>query len=215
MNILEILNTEVQNKIYRGNFNNKDATFNKMVKSKREGGNFIDSGNFSYVKKDKDPHMVVKTSRTPDDAEQDGYWLFIDHVISNNLWENPYFPRVYVKKNIRDSGYDFMKRITMEKLETINSISEKEFSHILRYTFNADVDEVIPTSGQLSQVMVSHIMGQDMEDYNPNYIAAIKELSYLLKKHKLLLDLHSDNLMVRRGSFGVHLVITDPFSFKG
>ena len=39
----------------------------------------------------------------------------------------------------------------------------------------------------------------------------IREVS---EKHNLGYDLHDDNIMLRRGPTGLHLVITDPLSFQ-
>lgn len=222
MKILEILNTEIQNRSYRGKFDNVDRTFKKMY-GKTKDPRSIDSGNFSYVKKDNDPHMVVKTSRTPLDAEEDGYWVYIDYIIKHKLWENTYFPRVYINKNIKDSDNNSMRRIKMEKLFKFSSINSKELLFLENKVFGSaleiDPDDsndkgshLFEFAKQVSKDIYNGVSSSEKKD--SNYIEAVTIIGNIMKNKNLALDLHDDNLMIRRSNSGVQLVITDPFSFK-
>ena len=96
----------------------KDINLNRDIKSNPKNKSDYDAkGYFSTVKdKKNDPFIVRKTSNhfidkdlyrgdQYDAKEHDGYWEFIDDIITHpELKNNPFFPRVYNIKTIIDKS---------------------------------------------------------------------------------------------------------------
>ena len=178
--------------------------------------NFIDSGNFSMVHQDDDPHMVKKTARGAKESEIDGYWVFVNYVLKNKLWENPYFPRFYKQDTRVYQGNRKIKDVTMEKLHPLTKISQEEGQFLYRKVFGEEVDkfDYEDFAARIEDEVSYGKFKGNVSNYDSNYASAVKTLHKMASKHNLGVDIWEENLMVRRGRTGVQLVITDPFAHR-
>lgn len=243
MHILEIISTEIPpEKAFRGNFRSSkvyhDSEDNSLSSDRKQLG----SGHYSTAKANKDPHLITKYKKNFSDTEKDPYWEYVDMVINNKLWENPYFPRIYKKHTYVDQKNQKLPKVEMEKLDGSATLNKKEVEYLIEKI-------VDPSSNLFSENVKSHFPEDKWYPYNmtriicriimanvigfkkasvyaegkeididtrikdTKLIQAIKALIEFRKYHPTAsVDLHTGNVMVRRGPTGVQLVLTDPFS---
>jgi len=233
--LIEIIEPRVSDKNISKDFTSDDDKKIQQSLQKRELG----SGNYSSVAPDRgDSHMVKKTSYGYLDSDrEDPYWLYVNHIIKNKLWENPYFPRIYKQRNVKDSSGHVVKRAQMEKLEPVSVLSDEElkalFHKVLgisdydkwaKRTDNIDKnvkDVVINTILDITEDVIKTgsyktfaTFAIDESDIDDNFKRALNILYNLSKTDNIFmgLDLYEDNVMVRRGKYGSQLVFTDIFA---
>lgn len=209
MHILEIIEPHIQT--VRSN------TPSNELGRDTKSPSYIDSGNFSVVHQDEDPHMVSKTARGAKESRIDGYWVFVDYVLRYKLWENPYFPRIYGKKTTTHTQNNAsIKNVTMEKLHSHNTLSEEEGIFLYKKMFGENIDkfDVEDLGMRIEEEVGTGKASGNAKSYDKNYIKAIRILHNISKKEKTYIDIWEENLMYRRGRYGVQLVITDPFAHK-
>jgi len=223
--LLELIEPRVKEINVRGRkFDRKtsgDGVSRWALTSDEEGKGYVGAGQFSTVKKDRDPHFVQKTSRDADMARNDGYWYYIKKVIDNNLWENPYFPRVYeFKKFYKGSNAHY--RVKLETLVQMEDLNKPELIAVVSRMIGDDPEYlgIIQPYHHENDIMdlIKQIFrrvwdGKKSDKMDTNFISAMKALKEINKNTNYLYDLHKGNIMARRGPHGVHPVIVDPFSF--
>lgn len=214
----------------------RNFTTNKMFKDRpwayhKEKNNPVNlgDGNFSKVRKTKDPHVVKKSSiqaKTGNPEVDDAYWDFVDLILRNKLWENPYFPRIYKKTSLKGANDTGHSSVEMEKLESIENASKDEILPMLRKTLNKTGREYVAKASKSSRKRSAWadsfalVLDMAIETGNVSYIKdeelikALKILHRHGKKTGALPDLHSENIMGRRTPYGLQLVLADPFSFQ-
>lgn len=64
------------------------------------------------------------------------YISIFNHIIKNKLWEDPYFPRIYKQRNVKDSSGHGAKRAQMEKLEAVSVLSDEELKALFQFPIN-------------------------------------------------------------------------------
>lgn len=203
----ELTQTQVRNYRYHGNLN--------FDKDKVAGDNELGRGYFSRVNPDKnDPHMVIKRSTSPMGPNHarkgDGFQEYVKMLVDNKLMDNIHFPKVYKAKTVVDKSNTHRNTFTIERLQSIESISKEEFEslverHLLRPVADAEG-------------LADRISGACHSEYDrKNYIRmeSLKEACEIIEEldniSHFRLDIHEDNLMVRRTPHGLQLVISDPF----
>jgi len=193
--------------------------FGDMRKFKSDAS--IGHGHFSVVTLDDDPHFVNKRSfRVVDPKDtHDAYWGYVYYIIKNKLWQNPYFPRIYDVKRIVDKDGKMHFTAKMEKLHPFNpnDIEGTVLPLVRRMlTKEARLEFGNITGQDLLTLIESAVAGDDYLKYikDDQLIDAIKKLQYYRNKHPTLIDIWSDNVMIRKSPYGPQLVFTDPFGFK-
>ena len=194
-----------------------------------------ESGYYSVVRRKRnDPHVAQKRAKDPIKAHGDSYWKFISYVVEHKLWDNPYFPRIYKKKNITDTRGRDIPSIEMENLVKFSSISRSEAEAIIRNIFGEDIlDKIAPKRTPLGEIaenlaLFIESMAKGNWKYkwelsyhsislsrnyikDDNLIDAIDTLTGISRQIRgAMFDFNRDNIMVRRTSVGKQLVITDP-----
>lgn len=234
---MELIEPRVSNRTISRDFTDQDEKNIQKNLSKNELG----SGNFSTVTPDRaDPHMVKKTSHgyMKSDTGDDAYWAYVDYIIKNKLWENPYFPRLYVQRNVRDSKGNVVRRVQMEKLFNIDDLHDKEFEALFRNIMGEDFDDWLERSEYDTNTIISrkalvlqeimniiydfiskghhdfNLSGHKKSKINSQFIQALKTLRAMYTSDPVFsgLDLWEDNLMIRRSGHGNQLVFTDIFA---
>lgn len=178
-----------------------------------------------------DPFMVRKTSKIPKDRENfdsekiDGYWAFIRGIQNNEkLKNNPFLPRIYGVKKLRDINGKVIMRADMEKLvESIDIDGELLLRYINGIVDMPQVEAVLNAMKNSEEVNVRRVLelftgllenATETKNYqrikNKYLIEAIDYIHGLTTDY--VLDLHEGNIMFRRGTTGIQLVITDPLS---
>lgn len=220
----ELINPEIKNR--------KINKFTNIPDNK----NVLGSGFFSRVYKDKDPHLVTKSTKT--DAYNletyDVYWYYIRKIVESKINEhNPYFPRVYGVTSYKlksptnkiDAKSE-MRNAKIEKLESLHSFNrDKELlipillrirnkKYLMKY-LNTD-ENFSDINGLDIMTFITGFVRDDIALRNDDehiddklYLQAIKFIRNISKK-AYNVDIHMDNLMIRRTPYGLQLVITDP-----
>ncbi len=214
--LLELIDTQVQDKSYRGQFKNPES----QTRSSRELG----AGSFAKTREHpSDPHMVTKQHHGPHEASRDGFVHWAAYLIHNKLFDNPHFPRLYNVKRFKDANGKEMYKYDVEKLESIEDgrIGKEALLSIIDQNLDLPDDERPSydhySADELSRLLAAHIdsaiHGYEREiiksDSLRDAISKIEE--YRKQNPKTIVDLHDGNIMVRRGKYGLTLVITDPF----
>lgn len=232
MKILELLERLIQpeqsSKQYRGHFND---TPEYAHPDKILGG-----GLYSVARDDKtDPHMVKKSNYRPmgnikynGRAERDPFDAYIDYIIDNDLMDNIHFPRVYNVKRIKDQDGKQVSKYQMERLVPLTNLSFEEFSALIETHFKQRL--ALPFDGNTSKwddyeykiardaiaQVLNAAAGGDGRALSTIKLYALEDavnhINKLAKRTRATLDIHRENIMVRRTPHGPQLVITDPLS---
>jgi len=180
----------------------------------------IGHGYFSSVAPDDDdPHFVNKRSVRVVNRKgtHDAYWGYVYYIIKNKLYENPYFPRIYDVKRIVDKDGKMHFTAKMEKLHPFNpnDIEGTVLPLVRRMlTKEARSDFLeITAQGLLTTIKLAIESNNYLKFFkDEQLIDAIKKLQDYMNKYWAELDLHQNNVMIRRTPYGPQLVFTDPFS---
>lgn len=238
MKLFEIIEPqELPQRRYGGTFRTVDKD-EKNISSLDTDEKRIGSGFFSSVKSVlNDPHLVKKYRNRF--GERDKYWDYADIIIKEKLWNNPYFPRLYTKQTYLDREHQELPIIKMEKLDS--KINKKEALYLLDKMFKLsgkdlkEFQEEINENGvdfitkAIARPIAAIISAEsetaftfysgfsefrlDVKIKDPLLKQAINKLIEIKNEISSSVDLHTNNLMYRRGPTGVQVVITDPFSF--
>lgn len=183
------------------------------------------------MKKDKkEPFTVNKKPHTFIDTSEDAYYVYIKTIVDHKLaQENPYFPKVYkfktlnIKNNTdrRSRSYD----IQLEKLIEFDELKTKEALTLLEKILD---DEGIKYFHNNYGILKSNSYHQknirDIILFILNCIAtnvyvkdkyakdAMSLINDLRNAYGFILDLSEWNVMFRRSSYGIQMVITDPLA---
>lgn len=166
-------------------------------------------------------------------------------ISTNEMATNPYFPRIYdVRVYPTLPDWERPKRdqpageyvIEMERLEPTTVLSSAEVSAIGRKIFKSWNEEAMKSHGRTyndgeddqqirlyrARYLAVH-MSAAVGKYGPNIhdvhdeklLEAIELIERVSAKPGMFLDMHEDNIMVRRTSIGPQLVIIDPLADSG
>lgn len=219
-----LLEELIQPKIIKKNLNRPILKNNEISPSHPD---FLGRGVFSTVKQDSDPHLVKKTTKVPNkDLENyDPYWLYIDALLESNIADrNPFFPRIYSSSKLTGNDYHSVRRVRIEKLEKLTNFTAKNvqsfemiqniFSNISGYK----LDYVGLTKYKIIYDLCEFIYDgiKNPSSYNGDNSKFKEAINFIhnLTSTSTKPDIHEDNLMLRRTSYGVQLVIIDPLFNK-
>lgn len=217
--ILEIIEPQVSSGRYSGSFSGGYKGDYESKDSMSVDKGTVGRGLFSTVKADKDPHMVKKY--TTNFEEDDVFDLYVRFIIKNKLHENPYFPRIYNFKEIRDKEGKPLYKYQIEKLQNITNLEKPELEFIIDKLFGNGFFEkhlsgetkrsIIYELANAVETAIENDVGNKIKD--DDFKKAAKLIRMFAKSKKCpncRIDLHQNNIMARRTPYGVQLVITDP-----
>jgi hypothetical protein len=217
MKLFELISTQTKTITSKSPFD-----IEKMERFRDKRAYEPDSGAYGYGETDKkDPHTFNKKTFVPSNLENDGYFQYVK-AIEPYMADNPCFPRVYVVKLTKDSNGKVLPQYKMESLTDGSGFSLESLLSMARRIYpDFDIDNTTDNKfaslyvrRKLARFMLENIKRNDfsgIEDRNVK--GALMLISRILKKNnKLILDLHSGNIMIRGTSTGPQLVITDPIA---
>lgn len=228
MRILDILTEElvtptVTQKRYNGQFEPQFKAKNDSSK-----GKIIGQGTQASVKQDPtDPHMVRKHNIRPysRDGQQDGFNDFINFLINNEFLDNIHFPKVYDIKTIKDRYGRQIHTYRMERLIPHTELTDRELKAVAAANFKGmdlrwierEKDPDAFNRIAMEQIVVA--LGEAIGERDTKAIASetlqqavdITARGLRALGANLDIDSHLNNVMFRRQSTGVVLVINDPF----
>ncbi len=162
-----------------------------------------------YDRLSSEPKMGIKTSIRDNPEDKDAYYQYIK-AVSQVSSENPFFPRVYDIKTIRDKNNRITYDIKIEHLNELNSLSKEELFRMAKRLF-VNVDVYGFDSHTFGAMVRDAAYGKkDIRDENLK--DAIQLINYIRKKYDFENDINWKNIMIRRTNLGYQLVITDPLS---
>ena len=184
----------------------------------KKGGEHLGTGHFSsvYTNPKRSPHDARKVSRPRDFRQIDGFYHYM---VELEKWPdngNPYFPRFSAIKIYHGPEDMTVYSAQMEKLFPAKSGmterialfrrifgDEKAESYAKRHSLFEVIEAAINEYGNLSDSIV-----------DKDLLSAAAFIRRVSEKHSAGVDIHSDNLMFRRGRYGLQVVISDPLSFS-
>lgn len=200
-----LIQTDVVDRKYNGQFD-----FNRLRTMKRTD---IGHGAFAKVVPDnKNPHSVIKKSKVPVGQnnlfKRDGFKTFTDLLGIGDVADNIHFPRVYKVDTITDRNKTQRYEFDIERLVPLSSMSRKEFEAIATANFEPAPKNVEAMAG-IVDMACAHLDTSKIK--SESLAKACNTLGRYARDYDVGLDLHSDNLMVRRTPYGNVLIINDPF----
>ena len=205
-------------------------------KRRRRTRTNINSGLFSatYDKKN-DPWSVVKTNRELSDEnnnddvnmsnnmkldfsktqnikKQDGYHYYVDLLIKTKVYEeNPFFLRVRNIHTVTDKNNLKIYNFDVEKLSNIYQFNKDIIKNYFESLFTVDssYDNVFNDFNNIEELLYYYLMvdrSQIKDEYLKNALNFLR-----LNSKKYGLDLHGDNILYRRGKYGMQMVFSDPY----
>lgn len=172
-----------------------------------------------------DEHMAIRYNHRPQDEENpyDGFRKLLRLMKENRLMDDPHFVKVYGITRIDGKNGKHIYKYKVEKLVKWTSLSDEEMESIINTHFNGDMD--IGEDGEniidSMCVAIENFLesGQNPDIFNGTFKRSMLNLKDAYQSHVpksefdiLYLDIHSGNIMVRRGPHGLQLVFTDIFS---
>jgi len=173
------------------------------------------------------PHDVVKGSKLT--TKPDGFEAFFMALSEHpKMQANPYFPRFRNINRFKAKGKQqtsYMVRI--EALEKLKALPDRESEMLFDKIFTDEGRELVKERIHRwdRQPAKWNYLSNGIEyiDHDPAIKAQVKDehllqamdfLKELSIKHEYDLDLHDENIMIRRTSVGPQLVINDPLGFS-
>lgn len=204
----DLAQTQVTDRKYGGKFSYDRNRLRKQNKGA------IGSGLFSSVHQDRnDPHMVNKRNDTPLGPQhmqkEDGFDFFVRQLVANKQMDNIHFPKVYSADKNTDSTGTHRSKYTMEKLEPLGNVTDKELEAIVEAHMNQSAWNTELLAGDIEVSCYSKSM-RTKKIKMESLIEACEFIEDLVDISDFHLDLHEGNLMVRRTPYGLQLVINDP-----
>jgi len=204
----DLVQTQITDRKYGGAMN--------FQQDKKRSSSELGRGNFSKVEPDSDPHMVTKRSIKPmgpsHNLKADGFNQYVRMLSANDVMDNIHFPKVYKANTSTDKNNDHRNTFTVERLESLTSISSEEFQGLVERCFNRPVSDIDVMAERISESCESEYE-RKMYIKMETLFEACEIMQRLSQESDFGLDLHSDNLMVRRTPMGLQIVISDPFGY--
>ncbi len=194
-------------------------------------------GAFASAYKHKDtPQDVTKGSKAS--TKPDGFQAFFIALSKDKEAQaNPYFPRF---RNINTFKHKYSAKqsyvVKVESLEPYSNLSKDERKMLMNKIFTSHGKDVINhylqdihsypkdyidqpnqlLSGAIRAALENQEWGDELrwEIRDGKFKKAIEFLQKTAKEYEYKFDLHSKNIMIRRTSVGVQLVINDPMGFS-
>jgi len=186
----------------------------------------------------EEPGTAIKTVRPQRNLNQDSYYVYLKMLASHpEDYNNRYFPKVYDINVFTTKKGHITYKVDMERLQPFDDLLEKEATAIGNHIFenfeqlNQSSYRNYPKATLIS--CIGTALGGSNRQYNnidviikdEEFAEAARMLTGLINRIKgvsmdtngrskrhLSLDIHTGNVMVRRGPFMPQLVLTDPVS---
>jgi hypothetical protein len=212
MDVIEedITQTRVSDRKYGGNLS--DHRHLATASRRQELGD----GAFSKVFTDPtDPHMVDKRSSTLRHVRgaKDGFNAFIEYLVKHDLMDNIHFPKVYNVDRVTGKDGKYRESYKVEKLIPLQKLSEEELDTLAEMNFPQlfentpeEISSFIERS-VINQLTFNRLKSESLKD-------AISIVKRAASELKFMVDLHDENIMVRRTSVGLQIVINDPLGYS-
>jgi hypothetical protein len=166
-------------------------------------------------------HKIIKN--TDSDYIKKGAYLNYIFLSKKYANQNPFFPRVESIQHTPDRGFV----IELEELQPLYDASNDDLRFILKGIFNQELynqaiseiwrygENTHPElyrfsrwiSGPISRYSTAYINPRIRSKQFIDFCALVRKI---IKRTKCRLDLHEENMMIRRTGVGPQLVITDP-----
>lgn len=222
MKIQQLLEAPIETKVTGIESKNKfksgkdNLTKDRLGKSGRAGfyGRVHDNG---------DPHMVEKIPFHAAPQGHDGYYAYIKYLVDNKVYDsNPYAPRVYKLKTIKDASNNMKYKAQLERLQPFTSLGKDIVIGLGEMLFGEDIfqnelEKWVWMSGERYAViaftkMLTKICNGKIESSDPK----LNELCHIIKSicdsvEGFDIDIHSGNVMWRLSPHP-QLVIVDPIA---
>jgi len=181
------------------------------------GSAFIEPGDVEKVK---------KISKLGDNKwNRDGYFAYVDAIrrLSKQAKMNPYLPQIYNVKAFETKNNKRYLEVTMEKLYSYNNLNTEEVISVLEKITQTQLEREKFKKKDLIDIIKYCIDHPDVKKLYPKENVTIEIADSNFKKAVKLIhgltryfekDIHDQNIMFRRTSAGVQLVLTDPLSFR-
>lgn len=171
----------------------------------------------------KDPHTIdkfnVRDLPANPDAAQDGFWIWANAIMENKLFEkNPHFPRIYEETAYRGKERE-KRRYKMERLFTPDEFSREQLETMMeQYLTERGLSEIknfADTANDAWELFCGMIERTSPKSISSKQLLAAAEVAYeLSQKHGYNVDIHDNNVMLRKTQFGIIPVISDPLGLK-
>lgn len=227
----DLVSPEIRRSNYNGTFKKLymlPKGVNDNTRAKRLG-----SGTQASVKDDpNDPHMVKKHNHVTYDRHiehgrtNDGFNRFVEWLIRRDYVDNVHFPRVYNIKTITDKGGRHIHSYTMEKLIPIQGASPEEMEAFVEKSLHPGAIKPAPKSNYMNarsyvyetmdlvcNVLTDAFMHGEFSGIKSESLLEACEImgKFVRAEGVDKSDLGPDNMMWRRTSTGLVLVLSDPF----
>lgn len=183
------------------------------------GNRNIDSGAFSSVTADPDPHMIQKSSNKALKPNfKEGFRLFIEFINENGYADNPHMPKVYkANKIVGKDGY-YLDTYKTEKLLTYKDISLEEIKNLMYSILPerkipkwvSESNDKIEWLGYLAKVIELEVVNPIKRFKLESLNEACAIVAEALDKFGADNDLHYGNILFRRTRYGLQPVLNDP-----
>lgn len=187
----------------------------------------LGAGYFSSVyAHDDNPHDVMKFPRKEyNKGDVDGFRIFMSALAADKeMQSNPYFPRFRMIRKF-EKGKEHSYTARMERLFPLESLEVEDLYSILERIYSDEfAKEVLDRSNTpqlyfFKQVAktVGHTVekGWDLEKVtDPLFEQAADWIHELGLREGFYVDLHFNNMMVRRTPYGSQLVLSDPLGTR-
>lgn len=177
------------------------------------------SGAFSSVKADPDPHMIQKsTNRALPPDFKEGFRLFIEFINENGYADNPHMPKVYkANKIVGKDGYS-LDTYKTEKLLTHKDISLEEIKNLIHSILpESEIPEWVTKSDDkldLFNYIADEIEREVNKPTKRFRLESLNEACAIVAKalgeFGGVNDLHYGNILYRRTRYGLQPVLNDP-----
>lgn len=203
------------------------------ARSRDQKTQMVGDGSFSRVYQHADnPHEVMKFSHAFQ-AHEDGYHDYILEIAKDKeIQANPWTPRILSIRSHKDEDGSLVNySVRLEALQPLSSLSFREVESICERTFDRKSLEKIyqeaikfPKNTRravyVESLMLELYRALKSEEYvytfakDPHLIEYMEWHQYIWMNYtrQHTIDLHDENIMVRRTPYGPQLVITDPWA---
>jgi len=171
-----------------------------------------------------DVEKVKKISKLGDNKwNSDGYFAYIDAIrrLAKQAKMNPYLPQIYNVKAFQTKNNKRYLEVTMEKLYSYQNLNTEEVISVLekitqtqleREKFKKkDLIDIVDVFIQNPLKTKVKVRNKTIEITDSNFQKAAILIHRLTPYFDQ--DIHDQNIMFRRTSTGVQLVLTDPLSW--
>lgn len=184
------------------------------ARPERKKSKLIKRGAFSKGRQNiQDPFMFTKTTVKPNLPEDDPYLEYVK-AITPYMGSNPYFPRIYVVKQVKDSEGQVKTTYQIEKLMDWSALSTDDEGRldIIQHIANRALYRPLKRHpmDNLYTIATAITFNNIRLIKDPLLKQAIKVINSVSKEFGFEYDMHEGNFLYRPTPQGVQLVISDP-----